>query len=124
MAWNEHFERLRARLNRRSFAYRALFLNQLAPPAPPPWWAFWRRASGGSLSPAAQIVLDDLRRYCSVDKSTLNVSRADGHVDVHATLVAEGRRDVFNRIQAMLNLTDDQIERIAFAHTNDRSTLE
>lgn len=88
-------DRIRARLTRRSDAYRALFLH------------------AGQLGPQAEVVLRDLAKYCYADKPTLKVSPITGQSDPLAMAFAEGRRDVFNRIKAMCNLTDDQINRIA-----------
>jgi hypothetical protein len=65
------------------------------------------------------VVLEDLRRYCHVDRRSL-VSPTDHHMDPLAMAFAEGRRDVFNRITAMCNLTHDQIDRIAFERTNQQ----
>lgn len=121
--WNEAFERVRARLHRRAFGYRAVFLR----PAPghetlvdtAPWWAFWRKPRAGELNPAGDIVLRDLARYCYAAKPTLKVSQVTQQSDALAMAFAEGRRDVFNRIVAMLNLDNDQIERIAHARTSD-----
>lgn len=116
MAWNEQAERVRARIHNRAFGYRALFLigdanrDQVDTL---PWWAFWRKPSGGNLAPAADIVLADLANYCYARKPTLKVSQVDQHADPLAMAFAEGRRDVFNRIVAMCNLTSDQIDRIA-----------
>lgn len=114
MAWNENFERLRARLHNRRHSYRVLFLRADAG-RPPRWWqlAFLRAPKGGALGPAAQVVMDDLRRYCYADKTTVKVSQVDQHCDPIAMAFAEGRRDVFNRITAMLNMTDDNIDYIA-----------
>lgn len=119
MAWNEAFERMRARLHRRAFGYRALFVDATVNVDTTPWWAFWRKPAGGTLRPAASIVLEDLAHYCYAGRSTLKVSQADQHCDPLAMAFAEGRRDVFNRITAMCNLNPDQIERIAHARTND-----
>lgn len=121
MAWNEHAERLRARVHRRAFGYRALFLVGNEQPRlvdTEPWWAFWRKPSGGALTPAADIVLADLAHYCCAKKTTLTVSPVDKHCDPLAMAFAEGRRDVFNRITAMCNLTSDQIDRIAHARSD------
>jgi len=118
MAWSASFERARARLHDRATSYRAVFLiNQQV--AVEPWWAFWRRPSGGRLTPPGEIVLRDLAKYCYVNKPTLKVSQVDQHVDPLAMAFAEGRRDVFNRITALLNLNSDDIERIARARSND-----
>lgn len=102
MTWNEGVERLKQRLHRRVFAYRALF-----------------KTPGGSLGPAAEIVMKDLARYCYASKPTLKVSPITGSTDPLAMAFAEGRRDVFNRITALCELTDEQIQRIANAKGND-----
>lgn len=121
MAWNEAMERVRARLHNRAFCYRAVFLHQVVDAPRPRWWqpAFWRLPAGGELGPASKVVLEDLRRYCHVDRRSL-VSPTDHHMDPLALAFAEGRRDVFNRITAMCNLTHDQIDRIAFERTNSQ----
>jgi hypothetical protein len=121
MAWNEQAERLRARVHRRAFGYRALFLIGDERPSmvdTAPWWAFWRKPTGGTLKPAADIVLADLAHYCYAKKPTLKVSQVDQHTDPLAMAFAEGRRDVFNRITAMCNLTSDQIDRIAHSRSD------
>lgn len=102
MAWNEAFERVRSRLNRRASFYRALF-----------------KSPGGDLQPAADYVLKDLANYCYVNKPTLKVSQVTQQSDPLAMAFAEGRRDVFNRIASLCNLSSDQIERIAQHRTND-----
>ena len=102
MTWNEGFERIRARLHNRVACYRALFLTP-----------------GKDLGPAADVVMKDLANYCYAKKPTLKVSMVTQQSDAIAMAFAEGRRDVFNRITAMCNLTSDQIERIAHSRTND-----
>jgi hypothetical protein len=96
------FERIRARMTRRANAYQALFLRP-----------------DKHLQPAAAEVMRDLIRYCYVGKPTLKVSPITGQSDPIAMAFAEGRRDVFNRIRAMCDLTDDQINRIAQTRAND-----
>jgi hypothetical protein len=90
------FERIRARLARRADAYQALFLGR-----------------DKNVAPHAAVVLRDLARYCYVNKPTLKVSPITGQTDPYAMAFAEGRRDVFNRIMSMTNLTDEQINRLA-----------
>jgi hypothetical protein len=63
----------------------------------------------GNVKPDAELVLADLKKFCFVDRSTLVVSPVTRIVDTHATMVAEGRREVWNRIQAYLRLDDGQI---------------
>ena len=113
MSWDAHAERVRARLHRRMFSYRALFMQ----PAPTryKWWhlSYWLPPAGGELNQAADVVLRDLARYCYATKPTLKVSHITQQSDAIAMAFAEGRRDVYNRIIALCNLTPDQINNIA-----------
>lgn len=52
--------------------------------------------------PVAERVLADLAKFCRAHESTFNV-------DARAHAVAEGRREVWLRIQKNLHLTDEQI---------------
>lgn len=90
------FERIRVRLARRATAYQALFLRP-----------------DKEVAPHAETVLRDLARYCYADKPTLKISPLSGRADPIAMAFAEGRRDVFNRIRQLSNLTDEQINRLA-----------
>jgi len=56
-------------------------------------------------------VLKDLRKFCNVDASTVRVS-STGNIDALAMAVAEGRREVWLRIQAQLNLSEIDLEKI------------
>jgi hypothetical protein len=56
----------------------------------------------GPLAPFAQEVLADLARFCRANKSCF-------HKDPRAHAVAEGRREVWLRIQNYLQLTDEQL---------------
>ena len=53
-------------------------------------------------SPTGQVVLADLARFCRANKTTFNA-------DPRLHAVAEGRREVFLRIQEHLRLTDEQL---------------
>ena len=101
-------------MHSRVMAYRALFLHRV-PANAAKWWqpAFWRVPQGGEIGPAAEIVLRDLARYAYATKPTLKVSRVTQQSDALAMAFAEGRRDVYNRIVALSNLTPDQITNIA-----------
>lgn len=79
---------------RRRQAYRALF------------------QPGGQLSPAAEIVLADLRRFCRASVSTTVVSMVTQQVDPIASAQAEGRREVFLRIIQTLNISDADLYRL------------
>lgn len=52
--------------------------------------------------PFGEEVLADLAKFCRANETTF-------HVDARAHAVAEGRREVFLRIQRQLNLTDQQL---------------
>ncbi len=92
---------IRARLWGRRDAYRACF------------------APAGELGPMAEVVMRDLARYCRANRSSLIVSPVTRQADPLAMAFAEGQRDVFNRICAQINLTPDQINRIAYSKEND-----
>lgn len=112
MSFDPRAERIRARLHSRMFAYRALFMQAQPAADPVPWWQFWRKPQGGAVNPNADIVLRDLARYCYAHKPTLKVSHVTQQSDALAMAFAEGRRDVYNRIIGLCNLTPDQISSI------------
>ena len=58
---------------------------------------------------AAEAVLADLRRFCRAQSSTAAVNPLTRSVDPLAIAMAEGRREVWNRIQAHLILSDRDI---------------
>lgn len=59
------------------------------------------------LTPAAAVVLDDLARFCHVNRSTASANAIQ-------MAVLEGRRQVWLHLQHKLNLTDAQVDRIAY----------
>lgn len=71
---------------------------------------FWK-TEDGRLTEQAEVVLNDLKKFCGADQSSLVVAK-DGHIDTHATCYAEGKRAVLLRIQAYLNLTDEQLMKL------------
>lgn len=71
---------MRDRLFRRSNNYRRTFDN-----------------------PCGKSVLADLKRFCHAVTPTANIDNP------YATYVAEGRREVWLRIQSHLNLSDEDI---------------
>ena len=82
-------EKLLARIRKRKYAYRRMFL-----------------AESGELSPDGEIVLADLKKFCRATASTVVVSPVSRSVDPIATAMAEGRREVWLRIMAHLHLED------------------
>lgn len=54
------------------------------------------------LNPFGQEVLTDLAKFCRAHETTF-------HPDARAHAVAEGRREVFLRIQKHLQLSDEQL---------------
>ena len=72
---------------------------------------FWNRRKAYRAvfgNEAGTRVLADLRGFCCADSSCVVVGK-DGKIDTHATVLAEGRREVFLRIIETLNLTDEQL---------------
>lgn len=80
---------LRDRLLGRRLAYRRLFLTE-----------------DGRPNPDASVVLADLKRFCRAEGTTLIVSPTSGQVDPLAMAHAEGRREVWIRLQQYLHLDD------------------
>lgn len=71
-----------------------------------------RALFGGRATPKqAKPILDELREFCRADVSCVVIGR-DGRVDTHATAVAEGRREVYLKITQIMNLTDEQINKL------------
>lgn len=54
-------------------------------------------------NPEGRKVLADLRRFCRATQPTADVN------NVNATFLLEGRREVWCRIQAHLQLTDEDV---------------
>jgi len=79
---------LLAKLRRRRYAYRRLFLGD------------------DGLNADGQTVLADLAKFCRANSSTAVVSPISRSVDPIATAMAEGRREVWLRIMAHLHLED------------------
>lgn len=63
----------------------------------------------------ARPILDELREFCRADVSCVVVGK-DGHIDTHATAVAEGRREVWLKITQILALSDEQINALKEHH--------
>lgn len=53
-----------------------------------------------------EIVLDDLRAFCGVDKPGIVISPVSRVTDPYATAYRAGQRDVYARILKMLNIED------------------
>lgn len=57
---------------------------------------------------SAALVLADLARFCNYRRPSLRMG--EGAIDAMATMVAEGRREVFLRILHQCNITEDQLD--------------
>jgi len=66
----------------------------------------------GRLTPAAAAVLADLKRFCRAETSTVVVTPVSKAVDPLAMAMAEGRREVWNRIQQHLHLPEREISQL------------
>jgi hypothetical protein len=82
-------EKLLARIRKRKYAYRRMFLGE-----------------NGQLSADGQAVLADLAKFCKANQSTAVVSPISRTVDPIASALAEGRREVWLRIMAHLHIED------------------
>ena len=58
--------------------------------------------------PANVEVMIDVARFCRANETCI-VRDKNGAIDTNATLVLEGRREVWNRIQQHLGLTPEQL---------------
>lgn len=87
-------ERLQKILNRRQ-AYRRIFLD-----------------GEGKLTPDAEVVFNDLAKFCRLHRSTSVVSMVSRQTDVPATFQAEGRREVILRVLGHLHVDDADLVRI------------
>lgn len=88
-------------ITRVSRAYKRLFLD-----------------GDGRVAADAAVVLADLRRFCHVDRSTLKISPVTRTTDIHATMQAEGRREVYVWLTSRLHLDEFSLPR---EEMNDRS---
>lgn len=64
-------------------------------------------------NPEGRKVLADLRRFCRATAPTANVD------NVYATYLLEGRREVFLRILAHLNLTEEDVIKLVEETPNE-----
>jgi len=83
-----------------SFALKRMFLN-----------------ANGDLHDDGVLILKYLRKFCK-DKNVLMVSSHTGMVDVNATFVALGRREIYDRICQLLYLSDRKITEVQQAVTD------
>lgn len=66
----------------------------------------------GNLGPDAAVVMADLKKFCRASSSTAMVSPISKSIDPLAMAMAEGRREVWNRIQAHLHIDDKVITQL------------
>jgi hypothetical protein len=88
---------LLAKLRRRRYSYRRLFLGE------------------DGLNADGQVVLADLAKFCRATSSTAIVSPVSQSVDPIAMAMAEGRREVWLRLMAHLHID----ERVVFNLNED-----
>lgn len=63
----------------------------------------------GRRTPEQERVIADLMDFTKLLKSSVAISKVSGSVDTHATMLAEGRREVAHRIINYTTLDDAQI---------------
>lgn len=64
-------------------------------------------AGDGKPGPDHAVVIADLAKFCRAHSSTAIVSPMSKTIDPIAMAMAEGRREVWNRIQGHLYLSDE-----------------
>lgn len=52
-------------------------------------------------------VLADLAKFCGAEKPSVRF--ANGQIDTHASMIAEGRREVWLRIKGQTDITENEI---------------
>jgi hypothetical protein len=92
---------LLAKLRRRRYAYRRMFLGD------------------NGLNADGQIVLADLAKFCRANNSTAIVSPVSRSVDPIAMAMAEGRREVWLRLMAHLHIDERVIFNLDEGDTNE-----
>ncbi len=97
-------------------------VRALVSPRPAYELAFTMRFAGHRmLNPAAQVVLDDLRRLCQFDHGGLIKSPVTRTTDPLATAYRDGMRDVYIRILMMAGLDHGRTETIPHESPSDES---
>lgn len=86
---------LMRRLFRKRQAYRRVFLRD-----------------DGELNEDAKVIMTDLAKFCRARGSTAMVSPQTGSIDPIAMAMAEGRREVFNRINEYLHINDNILQNL------------
>lgn len=88
------FDAIRRVFTRRT-SYRRVFMDQ-----------------EGRITRDAEIVLADLKRFCRATTSTVVVSPVSKNIDPYAMAIAEGRREVWNRLASFLYLDEKTVQRL------------
>jgi hypothetical protein len=83
------FAKLRDALQRRRNSYRATFTG-----------------------PAAEYVLEDLKKFCRATTTPAVVSPVSGQIDPVATGIAIGRLEVWHRIAQHIHISDQDLYKI------------
>lgn len=82
---------------------------------------FWNRresyrrcfvSADGKLTRHGEAVLADLASFCRANRPTVVFASPQRVVDTHASMLAEGRREVYCRIIEILGMTDAQLNQL------------
>jgi len=76
-------------------------------------------ADTGELNQDALVIMADLAKFCRARGSTAMVSPVTGSIDPIAMAMAEGRREVFNRINEYLHINDQILQNLREEPVND-----
>ena len=91
---SEEGEESPRRVNKLKQAYQSVFL-----------------APNGEMPEAQRLVISDLIKYCGAGKTPRSIG--PGGIDVPATMAMIGRLEVWNHMNALINIPDRDIPRMA-----------
>ena len=90
------------RIFNRRLSYRAIFLDDV-----------------GQMKREAKAALADLKRFCHADNTSIFYSQKSGVVDPLAMAIAEGRREVWLRLQHYLTLDENTLLKLKEDNNDD-----
>lgn len=63
-------------------------------------------------TPAAMAFMQEMARFCYLNKTTTKVSKITGNIDPMASAIAEGRRETLLHIMSLLRFTNERAIKI------------
>jgi hypothetical protein len=90
------------------------------------WWRLTRKVNAYKSLEGAhgwEIVCADLADFCNYTRPTTKISPVTASIDPVAMAQAEGRREVFLRIKAMMDTNDVRIRQLMHAEMMQQERL-